>query len=67
MGGVALNDFPQKGVKPMPEGQIEIGGVEEIKTQTAIRKVMVKGEEIDRQLVTKVTLWLPQLSMKLED
>jgi len=39
----------------MAEQQIEIAGVDSIKTQTVIRKIMEEGEEIDRQLVTKVT------------
>ena len=38
----------------MAEQKIEITGVGEIKTSTAIRKIMVKGEEVDRQLVTRV-------------
>ena len=36
------------------ENAIEIKGVAEVKTATVIRKIVVKGEEIDRQLVTKV-------------
>jgi len=77
----------------MPEQKIEVSGVDEIKTSTAIRKIMVKGEEVDRQLVTKVSfegdldpadvaqihrllksgaqinvsIWSPQLSMKLNE
>jgi len=77
----------------MSEQKIEILGVEELKTTTAIRKIMVKGEELDRQVVTKVTfeadidandiaqvhrlmrtgaqvnisIWSPQLSMKLQE
>ena len=39
----------------MSELKIEIAGVDNIKTQTVIRKIMDKGEEIDRELVTKVT------------
>ncbi len=39
----------------MPEQKIEIAGVDNLKTQTIIRKIMDKGEEIDRVLVTKVT------------
>jgi len=65
----------------------------EIKTSTAIRKIIVKGEEVDRQLVTRVqfegeidpadvaqihrllqtgtevnvSIWSPQLSMKLAE
>jgi len=77
----------------MPEQAIEIRGVDEIKTSTAIRKIIVKGEEVDRQLVTRVqfegeidpadvaqihrllqtgtevnvSIWSPQLSMKLAE
>ena len=73
------------------DNAIEIKGVTEVKTATIIRKVMVQGEEVDRQLVTKVqfegqldpsdvadihrllksghsinmTIWSPQLSMKM--
>ena len=73
------------------ENAIEIKGVAEVKTTTTVLKVMVKGEEVDRQLVTKVqfegqldpsdvadihrllksghsinmTIWSPQLSMKM--
>jgi len=39
----------------MPEQKVEIQGIENIKTKTAIRKIMDKGEEIDRELVTQVT------------
>ncbi len=39
----------------MPEQQIEITGIDNIKTKTAIRKIMDKGEEVDRELVTQVT------------
>ena len=39
----------------MPEQKIEIAGVDNIKTQTVIRKIMDKSEEIDRVLVTRVT------------
>ena len=38
----------------MVEQKIEIKDVGEIKTSTAIRKLIVKGEEVDRQLVTRV-------------
>jgi len=77
----------------MPEQAIEIRGVDEIKTSTVIRKIIVKGEEVDRQLVTRVqfegeldpadvaqihrllqtgtevniSIWSPQLSMKLAE
>jgi len=77
----------------MPEQAIEIRGVDEIKTSTAIRKIIVKGEEVDRLLVTRVqfegelepadvaqihrllksgvevnvSIWSPQLSMKLAE
>ena len=39
----------------MPELRIAIIGVDNIKTQTVIRKIMDKNEEIDRVLITKVT------------
>jgi len=39
----------------MPEQKVEIRGVSEIKTTTAIKRIMDKGEEISRELVTKVT------------
>jgi len=39
----------------MTEQKIEIAGVDNIKTQTVIRKIMDKGEEIDRELITRVT------------
>ena len=39
----------------MANNAIEIKGVDEFKTSTAIRKIMSKGEEVDRELVTKVT------------
>lgn len=39
----------------MAEQKIEIKGVDNVGTRTAIQKVMLKGEEVDRQLVTRVT------------
>ncbi len=39
----------------MAEQKIEITGINNIKTATIIRKIMDKGEEIDRQLVTRMT------------
>ncbi len=35
--------------------EIEIPKIDEIKTQTAIKKIMDKGEVIERRLVTKIT------------
>ena len=40
----------------MADQRITINGVDEVKTATVLRKIMDKGEEIDRRLVTKVTL-----------
>ncbi len=39
----------------MPEQKIQINGIDEVKTQTVIKRIMDKGAEIDRKLVTKVT------------
>ena len=39
----------------MAEQKIQITGVDEVKTQTVIKCIMNKGEEVDRRLVTKVT------------
>jgi len=39
----------------MSDQRIEIRGIDNIKTKTAIRKIMDKGEEIDRLLITQVT------------
>ena len=39
----------------MAEQKIQINGIDEVKTQTILRKIMDKGEEVDRKLVTKVT------------
>jgi len=39
----------------MPEAKVEIQGVDSIKTRTGIRRIMDKGEEVDRVLVTQVT------------
>ena len=39
----------------MSEQRIQINGIEEVKTQTVIRKIMDKGVELDRRLVTKIT------------
>lgn len=35
--------------------EIKIEGIENIKTKTGIRRIMDKGEEIGRELVTQVT------------
>ena len=40
----------------MADQKITINGVDEVKTATVLRKIMDKGVEIDRRLVTKVTL-----------
>ena len=37
------------------EQRIKIRDIQDIKTQTAVKRLMDKGEEIDRWLVTKVT------------
>ena len=39
----------------MPENAVEVKDIDNISTKTAIRKIMDKGEEVDRVLVTKVT------------
>ena len=39
----------------MAEQKIEIKDIDNIKTAIVIRKIMDKGEVIDRELVTKVT------------
>jgi len=38
----------------MTEQKVEIKGIENIKTRTAIRRIMDKGEEVGRELVTQV-------------
>lgn len=35
--------------------KIEIKGIDNVKTSTVIRRIIDKGEEIDRKLVTKVS------------